>query len=61
VTEKNCSISQTLTQKHELHVASITSKLATENERKKDRNGEIPVLCFDLENVISLPRANVSN
>ena len=38
-----------------------TSKKETDDERKKDReNTDAFVVCFDLENVFSLPRANVS-
>ena len=47
-----------LLEKHEKHVLS---KLATYNERKNDRSSDVPVVCFDLENVISLPHANVSS
>ena len=30
-------------------------------ERERDRKSDAAVLCFDLENVLTLPRANVSN
>lgn len=44
--------------KYESHVAG---KLATKEERDRDRGGQTIVVCFDLENVFSLPKANVSN
>ena len=58
VAEKNGCTSPVLLEKHEKHVLS---KLATYNERKNDRSSDVPVVCFDLENVISLPHANVSS
>ncbi|CAH2100965.1 unnamed protein product [Euphydryas editha] len=38
-----------------------TEKMAARSNRDKDRKGTIPVLCFDLENVLSCPKAEVSN
>ena len=58
VAEKNGCTSPVLLEKHEKH---MLSKLATYNERKNDRSSDVPVVCFDLENVISLPHANVSS
>ena len=40
----------------------IENKVSTANEREKDRNNKTKaVLCFDLENVFSLPVSGVSN
>lgn len=30
-------------------------------ERRKDKDGKTPVLCFDLENVLTCPRAEISS
>ena len=39
----------------------IKDKSETKSERDKDSKENTPVVCFDLENVISCPRADVSN
>lgn len=43
--------------KYEAHVAR---KFETKEERHKDRSGNETVICIDLQNVIALPRANIS-
>lgn len=50
--------SDELKQKYENH---ISEKDAMRHERNKDRmQSETPVLCFDLQNIISCPRAEIS-
>ncbi|XP_076107556.1 uncharacterized protein LOC143075857 [Mytilus galloprovincialis] len=44
--------------KYELHIAG---KSNTKVERDNDRSSDKAVLCFDMENVITCPRANISN
>ena len=39
----------------------ICEKNATREERNKDRDNNDVVVCFDLENVVTLPKANVSS
>lgn len=46
-----------LTLKYNTHLAETN---AMREERNKDRESKEMVVCFDLENVIALPRANVS-
>lgn len=58
VAQKNNNVNNSLTEKHKLHVES---KRATREERSRDRENKTPVLCFDLQNVISIPRANAGN
>jgi len=43
------------------HSEHNARKLATKKERDNDRHSKRAVLCFDLQNVISVPSANVSN
>ena len=50
-------VSDELDKKYDAH---IQSKVRTKMERD-DRTSEKAVLCFDLENVIICPRANISN
>ena len=53
--------SEELKEKYNKH---LESKTATKEERKQDRENDSPkiaVVCIDLENVISLPKANVGN
>ena len=54
----NSMVSDELEVKYNDH---IEGKNATKVERDNDRKGAIPVLCFDMQNVLSCPRANVSN
>lgn len=51
-------VSKELKQKYESHVLGKTQ---TKVERDNDRKSEKPVLCFDMENVLTCPRANISN
>lgn len=47
-----------LKENFEIHV---TEKSAMRENRKIDReNTNVPVLCFDLENLIACPRADIS-
>ncbi|CAG9773293.1 unnamed protein product [Ceutorhynchus assimilis] len=39
----------------------LKEKQAMRENRKKDRENDIPVLCFDLENVLSCPKAEIKN
>jgi len=55
---KNDNATESLSETHRQHTAS---KVATREERQRDRDSDTPVLCFDLENVICVPRASVSN
>lgn len=55
VAARNENITMTMKKNYDGHYAS---KQSTEKERAQDRKGNI---CFDLDNVISLPHANVSN
>ena len=55
---KQNEMDQELKSKHGKHVAS---KLETKEERTRDRNSEEAVVCFDMQNVIALPRANISS
>ena len=59
---KNCSktrtVSSELQTKYEKHVEN---KKCAKIERDKDRQSQEAVLCFDMQNVISCPRANISN
>ena len=54
----NSMVSDELEMKYNDH---IEGKNATKVERDNDRKGAIPVLCFDMQNVFTYPRANVSN
>ena len=56
--QKNDNVTACLSETHRQHTAS---KVATREERQRDRDSETPILCFDLQNVISIPRASVSN
>jgi hypothetical protein len=56
--QKNDSMTERLNTSQNSH---ITSKDATMKERKIDREMKTAVICFDLQNVITLPRANISN
>ncbi|KAJ8914063.1 hypothetical protein NQ315_017584 [Exocentrus adspersus] len=38
----------------------IQDKKEMREERQNDREGDVPVLCFDLENVITCPKAEIS-
>jgi hypothetical protein len=44
-----------------IHSKHIESKIATKQERDKDRAGTDVVVCLDMQNVIALPRANISS
>jgi len=47
---------------HTKHANHVHSKLQTHEERTRDRlNKTACVVCFDLQNVFSLPKADVSN
>lgn len=49
-------------EKQLLYETHVKEKDAMRQNRQKDRdNKEVPVLCFDLENVISCPRAEISS
>jgi hypothetical protein len=51
-------VSDELKQKYEAHeVGKTTTKI----ERDADRKSKKAILCFDMQNVIACPRANVSN
>jgi hypothetical protein len=52
----NSMVSDELEVKYNDH---IEGKNATKIERDNDRKGAIPVICFDMQNVLSCPRANV--
>ena len=55
---------QPSTAENEKQAAHVASKLATKKERDADRSNKSPehaVVCFDLQNVISLPRSNISS
>lgn len=54
----NQGICSDFQEKYEKHMAS---KLATKEERAKDRSGQDTVISIDLQNVIALPRANISS
>ena len=54
----NSMVSDELEVKYNDH---IEGRNATKVERDNDRKGAIPVLCFDMQNVLTFPRANVSN
>ena len=46
------------------HAAHVAAKMKTKEERDADRKDTSPqhaTVCFDLQNVISLPRANISS
>ena len=44
------------------HDAHLAGKLETKTDRDKDRkNNEQFTICFDLQNVFALPKADVSN
>lgn len=47
--------------KRQIFENHIKEKNGTREERERDRKGDVPVLSFDLENVLSLPKAEVSN
>ena len=56
---QNCSHDEI--SKHNKHVQS---KISTKQQRDSDRqitSNEVAVICFDLENVLSLPRAEISS
>lgn len=57
ILEKENRGSVELKEKYESH---IKEKEAMRLERKKDRESQAPVLCFDLENIITCPRAEIS-
>ena len=42
------------------HLSDIEQKEDTCEERKKDRQLRYPVLCFDLQNVLTVPKAEIS-
>ena len=50
--------SQELADRHRNHIAS---KTATAEERARDRASTELIVCIDLQNVVALPRASVSN
>lgn len=54
----NFEISDDSKQKYVSHIAGKTS---TKLERDTDRTSQKAVLCFDMQNVLCCPRANVSN
>ena len=43
------------------HLSHIEQKEDAREERKKDRQSGHPVLCFDLQNVLTVPKAEISN
>ncbi|CAC5415816.1 unnamed protein product [Mytilus coruscus] len=51
-------VSEDLKMKYELH---IVGKSNSKVERDNDRSSEKAVLCFDMENIITCPRANILN
>ena len=55
--QKVQNVSDQLNKKDDAH---IQSKVRTKMERDNDRTSEKAVLCFDLENVSTCPRANIS-
>lgn len=57
VSQKVQNVSDQLNKKDDAH---IQSKVRTKMERDNDRTSEKAVLCFDLENVSTCPRANIS-
>lgn len=56
--KKHQDLTEELVNEHTKHIAL---KEAMRLERDKDKKGVIPTLSFDLENVISLPRAEISS
>lgn len=54
---KESILSEKLNEKYERHVVE---KSFMRTERKSDRESKTLTICFDLQNVISLPRGNVS-
>lgn len=52
----NAMVSDELEVKYNAH---IEGKNATKVERDNDRKEAIPVLCFDMQNVLTCPRACV--
>ena len=43
------------------HAKHVKGKLESKEERDKDRASDDPVLCFDMDNVFSLPKGDVSS
>lgn len=52
------NVPEQLESKYEKH---DQEKKAMREERKEDRENDITVLCFDLENVLSCPKVEVKN
>lgn len=52
------NISEELRLEYEKH---LKEKQAMRENRRNDRENDIPVLCFDLENVLSCPKAEIKN
>lgn len=55
---KENRINQDLSNRHNIH---LKEKTYMREEWKHDRDNNLMVICFDLQNVIALPRANVSS
>lgn len=57
MSSKENRLTEELIAKYEYH---LLNKSLMRNERKNDRESNEVIVCFDLQNVIALPRANVS-
>lgn len=57
--EREVAVKENIPFNQEKYRAHIEAKTATRAERDNDRKGDVPVLSFDLQNVISCPRAEI--